>query len=83
VNIAASFYIGLADAYEANQKRLQILIVWLVPVFGAIGLSYFLYKDRSASKKQYQKGNDTSFTNNDAINHYRGSEHRGGREKYY
>lgn len=80
MNVAASIYIGSADAYEANQKRLQIALIWLIPVIGALGLSYFLNKDRKSSKKRIHKGNDTSFTNNDSIEHWRGTEHHGGRE---
>ena len=80
INIAASVYIGADNAYESGQKKIQIVMVWLVPVVGAFGLSYFLYKDHKASKRLLQSGNDTSFTNNDAIEHFRATEHHGGRK---
>ena len=36
-----------ADEYDAKQRRLQVLIVWLVPLIGALGCHAFLRNQRA------------------------------------
>lgn len=79
INVAASLYIGRAPAYARSQKRNQIILIWLLPIIGAAIFSYFLWLDRKARKLTREIGNDTAFTDADAIQHYLGARHRGGR----
>lgn len=78
-NVAATYYIKSAPAYEPSQKKIQLIIVWLVPILGAAFFSYFLWQDRKKYRYQKQVGNNTSITNQDAVSYYFGANHRGGR----
>ena len=79
LNVASSMYIGKAPAYELSQKKLQIAIIWFVPIMGAAFCSYFLWWDRKKHVHKNEIGNITAFSNTDAIGHYFGANHRGGR----
>lgn len=52
-----SFRAGLHSGYTRKQKTIQILIVWLVPFFGAVLVYAFLAADTSLPKEL-----DTRFT---------------------
>lgn len=43
LNCAVSFLIGRSEALSPNQKVGQLLVVWLVPIFGALLISVFLW----------------------------------------
>ena len=59
--IALQAYVSLRvaayDGYTTSQKFAQILIVWLIPMFGALLVYSFLAADQSTPKKR-----DTAFT---------------------
>ncbi len=78
-NIASSVYINRAPAYEPIQKKVQITIIWLVPILGAAFCSYFLWCDRKNYKYEKKVGNNTAFSRSDEIRHHAGANHRGGR----
>lgn len=79
MNVAASVYIARAPAYPVSRKALQILLVWLLPVLGALALSYFLWKDRRNRPRVNEHGNLTAITDRQAISHATAVNHRGGR----
>jgi hypothetical protein len=79
VNMAASLYISKAPAYERSQKQIQIVLIWVLPIIGALFFSYFLWIDRMSHKLEKQIGNNTTISNSDAVHHYFGTNHRGGR----
>ena len=41
LNIAVSFFIAKRDDLDSFQKKVQIIIVWLIPFIAAIGLWLF------------------------------------------
>jgi hypothetical protein len=41
INIVVSIYLGKRDDLEPFQKGAQIFIVWLIPLFAAVGLWLF------------------------------------------
>jgi hypothetical protein len=47
--ICVSVLIFRADEYDHKQQRLQILIVWLLPLIGALGCHFFMRSQRSPS----------------------------------
>jgi hypothetical protein len=72
-NVAATRFISSAPAYEPEQKRMQIVIIWLVPIIGAALFSYFLWHDRKDYKQKREIGNNTSISDQDSVNHYFGA----------
>lgn len=67
----ASIYIYRAIAYEKKQKKLQIFLIWLFPLFGSLFFSYFLWKDRQRFKLKKDFGNPQHSI-------YAGAENTGG-----
>jgi len=47
INLVVSIYLGKRDDLEPFQKGAQIFLVWLVPLFAAIGLWLF-YRSQDA-----------------------------------
>jgi hypothetical protein len=45
--IAVSIIIWRADEFEKNQRVCQLLIIWLIPIFGALACHFFLQSQRS------------------------------------
>jgi hypothetical protein len=41
-----------ASEYDSQQRMLQCLIVWLIPVIGAIGCHFFLRNSRGQVKRE-------------------------------
>lgn len=76
-NVIATKYIWSAQAYEPEQKRIQTIIVWLVPFVGAVFFSYFLWHDRKEEKHKRKIDNDTSITDQEAVDHTIGADHHG------
>ena len=64
LNLVASIYVARAPRYEIRQKIAQFVLIWLVPLFGALLCSYFLYQDRKAVGRQ--TGDGSRFTTSDA-----------------
>ena len=79
INVAATKYIATAPAYSSEQKKIQITLIWVIPIFGAGFFSWFLWQDRQERSRKDEIGNNTSISNQEAITHAIGSEHRGGR----
>lgn len=79
LNVAATKYIAAAPAYSSAQKKIQITLIWAIPIFGAGLFSWFLWQDRQERRRRDVIGNNTSITNQEAITHAIASEHRGGR----
>jgi hypothetical protein len=78
INIMASIYIGKAPAYESSQKIIQIILIWLIPYFGAFFFSAFLWFDRKATKISKQEiGNNTSITKSEAVDQAISTSHYG------
>jgi hypothetical protein len=69
LNCFASLYIGRAPAYDRSQKQIQIILIWLFPLFASIGLSYFLWCDRQDVKPTKQVGNHPDVSNAQAVHH--------------
>lgn len=46
INTLASSYIIYAPGYGKSQKISQVILIWLLPVFGAAFFSAFLWFDR-------------------------------------
>jgi hypothetical protein len=46
LNVAVTVWISKTDFLLPNQKLAQSLVVWLVPVLGAIGIAVFLVSNR-------------------------------------
>ena len=42
-----TFIIYRADEYDVRQRSLQWLLIWLIPVFGALGCHLFLIHGRT------------------------------------
>jgi hypothetical protein len=49
-NVVVSVALMRTHYYSPAQKLVQILLVWLVPVVGAIGIGVFLYSQRDNTK---------------------------------
>lgn len=79
MNLIASVSVLRAVEFEPNQKILQLVLVWLVPVFGAGGLMLFYWQDRRRVERLKLHGNLTSITERQAISHATAANHRGGR----
>lgn len=47
-NIIATFSVARSDAYDRGQKWLQVMFIWLVPLFGASLAWYFVREHRAA-----------------------------------
>ena len=66
LNIFVSVFLCKRDDLELVQKVAQVIIVWLVPVFGAIGLWWFHHGQdidvRKASKPEFGGGTGGSST---------------------
>jgi phosphate/sulfate permease len=77
VNCAVSAYVVRAPVYGVRQKVSQILIIWLVPVFGAALCGYFLYSDRRAIVHRRPESSDSSITQSQAVEFGRGDHHGG------
>lgn len=46
LNLVVCYVIMRAPAYTAVQKLIQILLVWLIPIAGAVAFFWFLWQDR-------------------------------------
>ena len=76
-SMIASLYIGKAPGYELEQKRVQIILIWLLPFFASAFFSWFLWSDRKAQLQNNKVGNNTSISRSEAVNHgFASSEHR-------
>ena len=53
LNVLVSVYIAKRDDLEKFQKRAQIIIVWMIPYFAAIGIWLF---NRSHDDNSHPKG---------------------------
>jgi H+/gluconate symporter-like permease len=49
LNTFVSFYIAKMDDLDMFQKTAQIVLIWLLPIFGALGL-FALNKNNNADK---------------------------------
>ena len=50
LNVAASIYVARRDEFEGGLKTIQILLIWAVPVLGAISIiAIVMYLTRSIS----------------------------------
>jgi hypothetical protein len=67
INFMASIYIGKAPGYELTQKIIQVILVWLIPYFGAFFFSAFLWFDRKENGRNREVGNNTNITKSEAI----------------
>jgi hypothetical protein len=45
MNAVVTFLLTRTDLFQPKQKVAQTLIVWLVPVIGAVGIAVFLYSN--------------------------------------
>ena len=46
LNVAITIAVAVNPGYNARQKALQILIIWVVPFFGGLFLGLFLFSQR-------------------------------------
>lgn len=46
INVITSIYTSRAPADDRIQLMLQLGVIWVIPVFGAAFVSYFLWLDR-------------------------------------
>jgi hypothetical protein len=53
-NILVSFQCILSDLFGPGQKLFQCLIVWLVPIFGAVGIYAFSRSFKDPIKPSYK-----------------------------
>lgn len=51
LNIYASIRVLTSDCYETNQKIIQIFIIWLLPIIGAMLMIYFSDDDFGSGGK--------------------------------
>lgn len=78
INVIASIYIGNAPAYETSQKTIQIILIWLIPYFGAFFFGGFMWFERNENKNtKRQIGNATNITNSEAVDHAISTDHYG------
>lgn len=52
INIAVTAYVVRSAFLLRKQKLAQCLLVWLVPVFGALIVAIFLYSNREAPRME-------------------------------
>ena len=55
--VYASLHLLASHQYTNSQKVWQLLLVWLVPLFGAVVIHLFMQTDSTAASRR-----DTSFT---------------------
>jgi len=63
-NIAASIYVARAPRYERSQTIAQIILIWVLPIIGAVICIVFLYQDRNALRRE--TGDASSLTDSNA-----------------
>ena len=52
LNLIVSIFLAKRDDLEFHQKLCQIIVVWIIPFFGAIGL-YLFYRTQDQKAKSY------------------------------
>jgi hypothetical protein len=67
LNIYACVFIWRAPAYERTQKILQTILIWLIPIAGALFCIGFLEADRGGFSKRGKIQNITAISDEDAI----------------
>jgi len=67
-NVLASSYIIYAPGYGKSQKIIQVILIWLLPVFGAAFFSAFLWFDRLEYRYvRDEDANQTAISNSEAV----------------
>ena len=70
MNVVAT-YIVLNTYFKVKERKLfQILFVWIVPFLGAMFAIYINREEQFEKKSKKQIGNQTSISNDQAIDHY-------------
>lgn len=61
LNLTVSLFVLNRNDLETNQKSLQILIIWLIPLLAAIGIYiFYLSQDKKAKPFQREFGGGSS-----------------------
>lgn len=58
INIAVTVAVFRSESYERNQKRLQLFVIWLLPVVGAAFTWYVLREEERPSRRSGDSGNE-------------------------
>lgn len=48
-NLVVSVAVARTHYYDRRQKFVQVLLVWLLPLIGAVGVGVFLYSQRDTT----------------------------------
>ena len=62
INLIVTYKLLKDEYYEKKQKIIQLFIIWLLPILGAILVYLFLNKEKENNKKnQYSGGIDPGY----------------------
>ena len=51
-NIIGSYAVGRSDFYDSRQKTVQIVLVWLLPIFGLLLVGGVLWSDYERASRR-------------------------------
>ena len=58
INTTVTVAVFRSESYEPMQKRLQFIVIWLLPIAGATFSWYVLREEARSSRKSGESGNE-------------------------
>jgi hypothetical protein len=58
INTAVTVAVVRSESYESIQKRLQLFVIWLLPILGAAFTWYVLREEARSSRRMGDSGNE-------------------------
>jgi ABC-type nickel/cobalt efflux system permease component RcnA len=80
INAKVTVAVGRSDALESGQKKLQMVVIWLLPVLGAALCWCVLNDERQPSRRSGEGGNEYTYWNSDTNEDHSHSHHGVGHD---